>query len=236
MPDIDPRQVNYDSQDYGTGPDGRRYNRQGNETWESEYIHNVNETYRQNEEARINYENSQKNSNNYDYSGYVSSVGSGPSFSLGGLFTGFLGLLTGWFGLFIIAALLYVGAIMFGFLKYHSTGIIGFFSKVFEVIAAVFTMPFTAWPTLLKDFWHSLFNPLETIFAIGIIVYTISYARNNEFFPDKTYETAIIGMIVLEFIHHFFNDLGLIGSIYNGLCLSIPVLIILAVVEKIKDR
>ena len=45
MPDIDPRKLNFRGDDeYAPGPDGRIYNRQGNETWQSKCDHNVQET------------------------------------------------------------------------------------------------------------------------------------------------------------------------------------------------
>ena len=176
MPDIDPRQVRYNGGEYGTGPDGGTYNRQGNETWESKYNRNVKETKQRYAAAREQYEAEEKRKSPRQYS-QQRSYNSSPSFSFDGLFSGIGGFLVGWLGLFIIAAVLVAIAVLVGFVQYHAKGVMGFFGTVFSVIRKIVTMPFTAWPTLFSN--RSFIGTLETVFAVGVIIFTIRCFRDG---------------------------------------------------------
>ena len=244
--DIDPRQVKYGNGEYGTGPDGRIYNRQGGETWQSQYDRNVRETREireENEAARRRYEEEQRRSREREYARPSSrSSGLTDGISGGGLLSGFFALLTGWLGLIPIVLVLMGGAIIYGIIKENSHSIssvfdlIGdFFSGLFSVLGQIFTMPFTAWPDLFADL-GSFFCKLELLFGIGIILYTINELRKDHFFMDYPYLLTVLGFTLLEFLHHFSGPLGFIASLYNGLCLSLPVLLILLLISRIGDR
>ncbi|MBQ1878614.1 MAG: hypothetical protein II161_07360 [Erysipelotrichaceae bacterium] len=239
---VDPRSVKYNGE-YGVGPDGGVYNRKGQETWGSEYNRNVRETKEREKEARLqaeqderrererreNYEREQRRQASFSGGG-----GGGSSFSFAGLFGGILAFFAGYLALIPIVLILMAGAIIYGILKENSRSIKRSVSGFFATIGKIFTMPFTAWPTLWKA--SGLFRILEIAFALGIIIYTIKRFRNDRFFLDTPYIPALIGFVLLELVHHFFGGLGIIASLYNGLCLAIPVLIILKIIDTINDR
>ncbi len=239
---VDPRSVKYNGE-YGIGTDGGVYNRKGQETWGSEYNRNVRETReaeqaarqqaeqeaKREKERRENAEREQRRLASFSGGG-----GGGSSFSFGGLFGGILAFFAGYLAFIPVVLILMAGAIVYGILKENSRSIKRSVSGFFATIGKIFTMPFTAWPTLMKA--SGLFRFLEIAFALGIIIYTVRRYRNDRFFLDVPYTPTLIGFVLLEFLHHFFGGLGIIGSLYNGLCLALPVLIILRIIEAINDR
>ena len=243
MPDIDPRRVHYQgNKEFGQSDEGRTYNRKGGESWQSVYDHNVAETKEQEKEARRKFEEEEdrksrqqpqrmSSSPSYD----VPSAG-GASFGLGGLLGGVAALFTGYLGCAAVVGALMLVCAVIGFLEYHSRGLRKFFRNALGAVGDFFSMPFTAWPYLFLMLKDSFWCKMELIFSIGIIVYTIIRYRNDRFFVDVPYIPALVGLVVLEFIRHFNGEFGVIGSLYNGVCLAIPVLIILSVIEKIADN
>ena len=244
MPDIDPRKVKYNGGEYGRGPDGGIYNRQGGETWESRYNRNVRETeQRRAEEARrrrLAEEEERRRYRPQSGGGYIPSVPMGG----GGFFTGVGSLFTG-IGVFII------GLPAFGLLMAILGAVVYFgptaLSKVLEflgnvlvtvvtVIWKIISMPFTAWPHLVSGLKASFCCKLELILSGGVLLFSVFHWRKQILTDSIPYYIAFIGLVVLEFLRHFSGSLGWLEALYNGICLSLPVMLLLYIIDKIYER
>ena len=239
--DIDPRFVNYPgNSEYGYGPDGYKYNRQGGMTAASK-AEKARKEWQRSQRARQ--EEARRSAPAPKMSDYSGGSYSGPSL-FGALFAS-LGLAAP----FVVTGLIVI--MMAGFAKMLEPWL--YFARlIWNVLKHVFT----AWPEVFarrkeigfifhvfRSFGNYWVYPLEILLAIGTIGYTVRKFVNsdtNAWLRDTPYGVAFCGFVILEVLHHFTANsiygYGLIMSIWNGICLSLPVLIIMFGITEIGDK
>ena len=233
--DIDPKYVNYEgNSEYGTGPDGYKYNREGGMTYDSKVQKNRAEAYarQQQEQQQRNREEERKRRQQEQQRSYSSGY-SGPSFS-------FLDLLMGAGGLALPFIFNGVVVLILAVLGKIFSPVMPLFKLIWEL----FWMFLTCWIRVLKiwftgpkydTFFPTLrirwVFPVEMAIAVYFLLRTLFRSIRGEYGYDEDQRnmTPLIVFPILELLHSFitigtYNTYGHWLSIANGLFLGLQLL------------